>query len=105
MSVPGSNILKQALRAIAAQRFQYVAFVSRPPPNTIGMLNPVYAPAVTIMGSVQPVPRSVMERLGLDFQKRYVNIFAPQNFIDIARDVSSDKFMLGNKIYQGMSVT
>ena len=104
MSTPGSNILKTALRVIASQKIQYLAFQSRSN-NAIGMLVPVYAPAITIKGSVQPVPRSIMERLGLDFTKRYVNIFAPQNFVDVTRDVSGDRFQLGSKTYQGLTLT
>ena len=104
MSVPGNNVLKQALRVIAAQSIQYLAFVSRSN-QANGILLPVYAPSVTIKGSVQPVPRAIMERLGLDFTKRYVNIFAPQNFVDVTRDVSADRFMLGNKTYQGLTLT
>jgi len=89
---------------IASQKIQYLAFQSRAN-NSIGMLVPVYAPAITIKASVQPVPRVIMERLGLDFQKRYINIFAPQNFLDVGRDVSSDQFQIGSKLFQGLSLT
>ena len=104
MATPGSNILKTALSVLASQKIQYLAFVSRSN-NAIGMLVPVYAAAITIRGSVQPVPRSIMERLGLDFQKQYVNIFVPNDVVDIERDVSSDKFQYGGKTYQGLSST
>ena len=54
---------------------------------------------------MQPVPRVLMETLGLDFQKHYVNIFVPQSVIDIRRDVSSDKFIYCGVTYQGISLT
>ena len=104
MPVPGSNILTMALSAIAAQQITYLAFVSRST-NSIGMQVPVYASPVMIRGSIQPVPRELMERLGLEFQKNYVRIFAPNNLIDIARDVSSDKFQFSGVTYQGLSLT
>ena len=104
MATPGSNILKTALRTIASQQIQYLAFQSRYN-NSIGMLVPVYAPAITLRGSIQPVPRSIMERLGLDFQKHYQNIFVPNNIVDVRRDVTSDQFQFQGMTFQALSLT
>jgi len=102
--IPGSNILNMAFSVIAAQQIQYLAYVSRTT-NSIGMQVPVYAPAVTIKGSIQPVQRELMERMGLDFQKHYQRIFAPNSIVDIRRDVSSDQFQFAGITYQGLSLT
>lgn len=104
MSVPGSNLLTQALQIIAAQSITYLAYKSRTA-NGIGLWVNTYAAPVTIRGSFQPVPRSLMEILGLDMNKSYVNIFVPRSIIDIARDVSSDQFQYCGITYQALSIT
>lgn len=104
MTVPGSNILARASRLIAQQTLIYLAYAGRTTmPN--GMLVPNYAPPITVQGSIQPVPRTIMELLGLDMQRRYVNIFVSQTVIDIQRDTSSDKFNFGGTTYQIVSIT
>lgn len=104
MQVPGSNILNQALQLIAAQQIGYMAFVSRNKTST-GTLVPIYARTRLLRGSIQPVPRNLMQTLGLDMQRNYVNIFVPNNVIDIKRDISSDKFSFAGNAYQGISST
>ena len=104
MMVPGSNILNRALKLLTAQTITYLAFVSRST-TAIGTQVPVYATAVQLRGSIQPVPRQLMEILGLDLQKHYVNIFVSNNVIDVARDVSSDKFKFGGATFQAISIT
>ena len=46
-----------------------------------------------------------MEILGLDMQRAYVNIFAPQNMVDIARDVAGDQFQFQGITYNAISAT
>ncbi len=104
MSVPGSNLLKKAFRLIAAQTIIYKAFVSRTA-NGIGLWNATYAMPVCTKGSVQPVPRQLMELLGLDLQKHYVYIYVSQSVVDIRRDVTSDQFLFGGATYQALSIT
>lgn len=104
MSFPGSNILQMALSVIASQQIVYLAYVSRSV-NSIGLYEDVYASPVTVFGSIQPVPRTLMQTLGLDLQKQYVNIFVPQDVVDIARDITSDKFQFSGKTYKGISLT
>jgi hypothetical protein len=102
--IPGANLLSIALTMIASQTMTYLAYVSRST-NSIGLQVPVYAAPVTVKGSIQPIGRALMETLGLDMQRRYVNIFVPQGVVDIARDVSSDKFQFGGYTYQAISIT
>lgn len=104
MSVPGSNLLNQALTLIAAQAITYLAFTGRTK-NDLNQFVAAYAEPTTIRGSLQPVPRSLMETLGLDMQKNYVNIFVPNALIDIARDVTSDQIQFAGKTYQCLSLT
>jgi hypothetical protein len=96
--IPGSNILAQAHRLIGFACFQYLAFKSRVTGAT-GLDVATYAKAVMVNGSVQPVPRRLYEYLGLDLQKNYYNVFAPNDIIDVERDISGDQI-----VYQGMKL-
>lgn len=104
MSTPGSNLLIQAAQLIAQQNITYLAYISRAI-NSLGLWVNTYASPVCIRGSLQPVPRALMQILGLDMNKAYVNIFVPQAVIDIARDVSSDQFQYMGTTYQALSIT
>lgn len=104
MTVPGANLLNIALSLIASQSITYLAYVSRAI-NSIGLLEPTYAEPVILNGSLQPVSQSLMQILGLDMQRRYVNIFVSQDIIDVTRDVSSDKFQFSGRTYQAISIT
>ena len=104
MSVPGSNLLVKALRLIASQTFTYVAFSGREL-NGIGNWVTSYAPPVQVQGSVQAVSRQLMQILGLDMQRHYVNIFVPQAVVDVRRDVTSDQFVFCGVTYQALSIT
>lgn len=104
MTVPGSNLLSQALRLITAQSIVYKAYASRTLTD-IGTYVAIYATGTRIKGSVQPVPRQLMENLGLDMQRNYVNIFVSQAVVDIRRDVTGDQFIFGRTIYEAMSIT
>jgi hypothetical protein len=102
--IPGANILSTALRVLSAQSFQYLACQPRDL-NSIGVYVPSYAPPVTLTGSVQPVPRELYERYGLEFQRNYINVFVSRDVIDVARDVSGDKVTFNGDNYQCMSKT
>lgn len=104
MPIPGSNILNQALRVIAAQNFSYFAFTGRAT-NDTGLIVATYARAVSVKGSWQPVPRSMYEVLGLDLQKNYANAYVRQDIIDVERDVSGDQFSFNGQRYQCESAT
>ena len=104
MSVPGSNLLAQASQLIALQTISWLQYASQTTESNL-MVAPTYNTPVTVQGSVQPVPRRLMEMLGLDMQRNYINIFTPNNVIDIQRDISSDQFQINGTLYQGISST
>jgi hypothetical protein len=89
---------------IGKQSFQYLKFTGRTT-NAAGLDVATYAPAVTLRGSVQAVPRSVYQNMGLDFQKNYVNIYVSQEILDITRDVSGDKISFNGKLFLCLSKT
>ncbi len=102
--IPGANILATALQIIGKSSFTYYAFSSRTP-NDIGQDVTCYAPQVTLQGSVQPIPRSLFQQYGLDFQRNYINVYVSKNVIDVARDVSGDQIVFNGNTYQCVSVT
>lgn len=102
--IPGSNILKQAFRVVGTTAFDYYAFDSRTT-NEIGLDVTVYKEPQTLRGSVQAVPRSVYEQNGLDFSKKYVNVFVSGDVIGIDRDVSGDKIQFKGQTFQCVSTT
>lgn len=99
MTVPGSNLLRMALRVIQSQAFDYYAFISRAA-GISGIWVATYAAALPLTGSVQPVPRTLYLQYGLDFQKDYVRFYLSKNVIDVQRDVSGDKIIYGGRTYQ-----
>lgn len=102
MMVPGSNILRTALSVIGSQIVQYHRFQSRQTTIT-GTLVPVYAPAATLNGSFQPVPRSLYSLYGLDLQKNYSTFYTTNDLLDIQRDVAADQITFCGKVFQVLS--
>lgn len=101
---PGSNLLSQALTRIAPTEIQWLQFTGREL-NDVRQWVSSFADPVTILASVQAVPRSRYEALGLDYQKRYINIFSLSNIVDLARTTSGDRFIWGGRLYEVPSKT
>jgi hypothetical protein len=99
MSVPGSNLLKQALTVIAAQTITYYQALTRTV-NTVGQWVTPYAEPVSIRGSFQAVPRNLYQQYGLDFQKDYYTFYSLNDIMDIKRDVSNDQIEFNGLRYQ-----
>lgn len=104
MNVPGANLLNIALSVIKPAAISWAAFVSQSVGANLAVAN-TYAVPVVIRGSAQPVARQLLESLGLDLNKSYIRIFAPNNVIDIERNITSDQFTVNGALYQGLSST
>lgn len=99
--IKGSNLLNQALTVIPKQSFGYLKFLSKTT-NDIGIDVPTYAPEVTLFGSVQAVPRTLFQSLGLDWKKNYIMIYSSDELTGIERDSSGDRVVFGGKTYQAL---
>jgi hypothetical protein len=99
--VPGANWLRTAMRAIATQTFQYFAFQSRSA-QVNGQLLAVFAAPVTLQGSIQPLPRSLYQEYGLQFDRFYVTIYMPENATDVSRDTTGDQFSYNGNRFQAV---
>jgi hypothetical protein len=93
------NLLNMALSIIPKQAFQYYANTGRTiQPN--GQYLATYAAPLPLSGSVQPVPRELYERYGLDLIKNYFTFFVSQNVMDITRNFSGDAFVYNGNYFQ-----
>lgn len=102
--IPGSNILNMAMSVIAKENVAYYRYDARAV-NSIGMLETSYKPTCVFQGSVQAVPHSQYQNLGLDFNKSYVKVYAPKNALDVTRDISGDQIAWNGRRYQCLSKT
>lgn len=99
MSIPGSNLLRQALKVIRPTTIQVIKYNGRTLDANRNYLSTYSAP-VDMKASVQAINRERYLALGLDFQKEYIKIWISADLIDLERDYSGDKFIYGNKEYQ-----
>lgn len=97
--IPGSNILKMALTIIAKQSVLYYSEIDRQL-NEVGQYITEYSPVATLSGSLQPVPRNLYERYGLDLQKSYFIFYILTNAVGIERGRSGDQIVADGNRYQ-----
>lgn len=104
MTVPGSNLLRKAARLIKLQTVAYYQDAGRQT-NNVGVDVTAYLAAVSVQGSVQAVPLSAYQDLGLDWGKTYVTLYTQNPVVGVNRDVSGDVFVYNNKVYTCRSPT
>lgn len=102
--VPGSNLLNRAARLIGLQTVQYEVFTGSST-NEIGLIVPTFAAPVPVLGSVQPIARTIIQAIGLDWQKNYVTLYTSHFVNDVARDQTGDQFTFAGKTFQVLSKT
>ena len=90
MATPGSNLLDDALTLICPDSFQYYRFMDIQT-NGIGLDVRRYAPPTSVRGSVQAVDRSLYADAGLDFSKRYLQIWTSTDVSDLYRARAGDQ--------------
>lgn len=92
------GILSMALGVIGAQPVMLSRFTSRTT-NAAGFQVPSYAAPVPIEGNVQPVPQAMYERLGLDWNKSYVNLRTTAGVVVVDRDGAGDRITYNGATY------
>lgn len=102
--VPGSNLLNRALRLVGSKTVAYSSFAGREL-NDVGIYVPLFSNVVEVIGSVQAVPRSVYQSIGLDWQKNYVMFYTTKIVIDVERSKAGDRFVHDGKTWQVLSQT
>lgn len=100
MSVPGGNLLLEALDLIASQPVRYEQFTGQTT-TAAGYNIAAYAAPVTVsVGSVQPLPKNRYQEMGLDLQKEYVTWFVPKFVIGTERDSKGDVITYAGRRWQ-----
>lgn len=89
MSVPGMNLLAMASSVIRFQPAQWYKFRAEEDTGD-GIVAATYFPPETVRASLQPVPRTLMVELGLDFNKDYIMAYVERPLSDVRRDKSPD---------------
>lgn len=102
MIVPGSNLLAMAFGVIGQQAVEWSLFQGLAT-NAAGVKVATWADPVPIGGSIQPVPKDLIQQLGLDWTKNYVNFYASADMGDVTRDKTGDKLAYAGKTYQILS--
>ena len=97
--IPGSNLLRSALRVIAPQTAVYFQNTGRTT-NAAGLDVSTFAAGANVRGSIQAVDLEKYEDMGLDFQHNYIQCYLLSSGIDIARDKSGDQMTFNGKRYQ-----
>lgn len=100
----GGNLLNLAFKLIPPQTVSYSQYTGKTT-NEIGLDVTSYAAAVPIKGSFQPVPRSKLEAMGLDFNKSYCQFYTSTAMNDLQRDATGDRFVFAGITYQVISNT
>lgn len=101
MSVPGDNILLDALDIIGSTAVMYYGEASREPgPRGIWLVT--YSPGVLVVtGSVQAVPKNNYKQFGLDFAQKAVMWYVPLVDVEsLARNKSGDVFEVFEERFQ-----
>jgi len=102
--IPGSCLLTSAMALIGATDGAMLYKFTGRTENNFGILVSTYASPVELIGvSIQPVNRKVYQQYGLDFQKNYITIWAPDDLQDLARDTSGDYITWNGRKWQLMS--
>jgi hypothetical protein len=101
--LPG-NILARAFTLIPPIPIGWNQATSRVT-NSIGLDVTAYAATQTIQASVQPMPRTLIQFLGLDVNKDYITVYANALLSDVARDISGDQLIYNGRIWQILSNT
>lgn len=105
MSVPGSNLLAEALQLIESQAVEYFQFTANTTTAT-GREVSGFAPGVVIEeGSLQAVPLTRYAMMGLDLKKKYTSWFVSANVVGVDRDRSGDCYEYNGRRYQVVTET
>lgn len=94
-----NNLLNQAFTIIPQQKFTYLRFKTVTV-NDTGIKQNEYYDGIEYRGSVQAVNSTMYQELGLDFSKKYIQIFSSVNIQNVNNNQESpDKVLWNNKEY------
>lgn len=100
-----NNLLNQALTLIPKQTFTYCKFAGTTV-NDEGIKQDTYEPGIEFQGSVQAIEQAMYEKLGLQWSKKYIQIYSSLDIRNTDnQQVSPDKVIWHGKEYIVTKVT
>ena len=102
--IPGANLLGMAARLVRLDKPQHVRYKGEDKDDA-GNVTPAYYAGVTITASMQPVPRELMEKLGLDLQKDYMMAYTNVPLRDLKRGTPCDMLNFSGRVWNVESNT
>lgn len=100
--IPGSNLLAQAFTLIRPVPVQ-LHRVAGSTLNAVGQDVTEDAPPVEVLASVQAVKRSQYQRMGLDYNRRYIQIWSVDDMSDLARGRPGDQITWNGRRHELMN--
>lgn len=96
--IPGINLLNIALGVVGSQEVTYYRDMGASETLANGVVRPKYEKGVPVpRGSVQAVPREVVDRRGLDTSADHVEWFVPRTIVGPGREKSGDEIEWDNR--------
>lgn len=100
-----NNLLNQALTLIPKQTFTYIKYQGQTV-NELGIKQDVYDTGIEFQGSVQAIEQAMYEKLGLQWSKKYIQIYSSLDIRNTDnQQVSPDKVIWHGKEYIVTKVT
>lgn len=100
-----NNLLNQALTLIPKQTFTYCKFAGTTV-NDEGIKQDTYETGIEFQGSVQAIEQAMYEKLGLQWSKKYIQIYSSLDIRNTDnQQVSPDKIIWHGKEYIVTKVT
>lgn len=100
-----NNLLNQALTLIPKQKFTFCKYQGQTV-NELGIKQEVYAAGIEFEGSVQAIEQAMYEKLGLQWSKKYIQIYSSLDIRNTDNtQISPDKVIWNGKEYIVTKVT
>lgn len=97
--IPGIDLLEEAFELIGSEDVPFRQFIGREK-NLVKQFVNAYGEPFWLEASVQAASQKVYKQYNLDWQKKYVMIYASTEFITIDRDSGGDQFVWDGQVYQ-----
>ena len=102
MGIPGMNLYAMATSLIGKQDYKFFSFIDNTTDDR-GIDVPAFDPAVDLRDSIQAIPRSLFQSLGLDYQRSYIMIYTDNPLITVERNRPGDQISIGTDRFQLLS--
>lgn len=100
-----NNLLNQALTLIPKQKFTFCKYQGQTV-NELGIKQEEYAAGIEFEGSVQAIEQAMYEKLGLQWSKKYIQIYSSLDIRNTDNtQISPDKVIWNGKEYIVTKVT